>query len=574
MTQKEKAKAYDEALEKSKELLCSPRTCFDIEQLTDIFPKLAENEDERIRKNILVLVKKHTVNHERCQMEAYLEKQRELPFVKDVVLGYPGHYFYDGEKMHFCGSPAMEEKQKEQPKEELVYRLNGLMQEYIKEGKDDEEKEHRLKCYRLFWDSLEDANFFEQKEQKEIPLMNGDADLYFDNWIQHNDTTKRGWFEEGIRYAQRLQKEQKPTAIENLAEHIKAEFEGFRNLLKKKGIDYQPTQVYWDDFAKLFVSSARKYGLQKPVEKPSKEDYVKKFKTLCDAYEIKLPNREYDIYHLCKDLHKLFRDIQKPVEYGDDIVEDAEEYTSKVDCGEYGVEVTEAYIAGALRERSKKPVEWSEEDEEALREVKLNLELNHDDMTPTLVGFYERFFNKLKSLRPQQKDDKCISPKEGDIVVNKYGEISVFENWGHHPDGGSFNDKTYFFAKCTLEGDYYDDCDCYQDSEGLRYATPEEIRKIVPYLLKSLPERFNLQPKQEWGEEDENKLNHILEIVHIASGSEASIDEKEELESFLKSLRPSWKPSEEQIEALENSTALTEEQGAALYSLIQDLRKL
>ena len=49
-----------------------------------------------------------------------------------------------------------------------------------------------------------------QKEQKEIPLMNGDAELYFDNWIQHNDTTKRGYFEEGIRYAQRLQKEQKP----------------------------------------------------------------------------------------------------------------------------------------------------------------------------------------------------------------------------------------------------------------------------------------------------------------------------------------------------------------------------
>ena len=58
------------------------------------------------------------------------------------------------------------EKQKEHPKEELVYRLNGLMQDYIKEGKDEEEKEHRFKCYQLFWDALEDANFFEQKEQK------------------------------------------------------------------------------------------------------------------------------------------------------------------------------------------------------------------------------------------------------------------------------------------------------------------------------------------------------------------------------------------------------------------------
>lgn len=57
------------------------------------------------------------------------------------------------------------------------------------------------------------AYLAKQKEQNDIPLMNGDADLYFDNWIQHNDTTKRGCFEEGIRYAQRLQKEQKQTSF-------------------------------------------------------------------------------------------------------------------------------------------------------------------------------------------------------------------------------------------------------------------------------------------------------------------------------------------------------------------------
>jgi hypothetical protein len=45
------------------------------------------------------------------------------------------------------------------------------------------------------------------KEQEEIPLMNGNADLYFDTWIQFNDTTKRGCFEEGIRYATRMQRE-------------------------------------------------------------------------------------------------------------------------------------------------------------------------------------------------------------------------------------------------------------------------------------------------------------------------------------------------------------------------------
>ena len=57
------------------------------------------------------------------------------------------------------------EKQKEQA-EELSMRLNGVMQEYVKSGKDEEEQEHRLKCYQLFWDALGDSEFFEQKEQK------------------------------------------------------------------------------------------------------------------------------------------------------------------------------------------------------------------------------------------------------------------------------------------------------------------------------------------------------------------------------------------------------------------------
>ena len=54
-------------------------------------------------------------------------KQKEPPFVKDVVLGYPGHYFYDGERMHFCGSPAMEEKQKEQKPVENPFDANETM---------------------------------------------------------------------------------------------------------------------------------------------------------------------------------------------------------------------------------------------------------------------------------------------------------------------------------------------------------------------------------------------------------------------------------------------------------------
>lgn len=136
MTQEEKAKAYDEALkrarefQKSKDGLC-------VLTAESIFPELRESENERMRKAALEGIE-------------YLERKLGWDAIGDIDILDVKEYL---------------EKQKEQ-KEELVYRLNGLMQEYIKDGKDENEKEYRLKCYQLFWDALEDTNFFEQKEQK------------------------------------------------------------------------------------------------------------------------------------------------------------------------------------------------------------------------------------------------------------------------------------------------------------------------------------------------------------------------------------------------------------------------
>ena len=49
-------KKYNEALERAKELLDSPRTCFDIVQLKDIFTELRESEDEKIYREIYSIV--------------------------------------------------------------------------------------------------------------------------------------------------------------------------------------------------------------------------------------------------------------------------------------------------------------------------------------------------------------------------------------------------------------------------------------------------------------------------------------------------------------------------------------
>ena len=87
MTQEEKAKRFDEALEQLKGLIEGTREdkCAIIkEDIIDIFPELAESEDERIRKDIIVLVKDwwDRVNKDNIstkeQMLAWLEKPKPL----------------------------------------------------------------------------------------------------------------------------------------------------------------------------------------------------------------------------------------------------------------------------------------------------------------------------------------------------------------------------------------------------------------------------------------------------------------------------------------------------------------
>ena len=110
------------------------------------------------------------------------------------------------------------------------------------------------------------------------------------------------------------QGEQKPITDENLAEHIKAEFESFRNLLKKKGIDYQPEQVYWDTFARLFVSSARKYVEQKSEPKDHITPNEKFFQWIYDRLlYVHGENPDVDFMRSLKDRIREMGQEQKPV---------------------------------------------------------------------------------------------------------------------------------------------------------------------------------------------------------------------------------------------------------------------
>ena len=55
------------------------------EALQFLIPELRESEDEKIRKQLIKLVKSHLVNHERCMAEAYLEKYKDASKAIEAV---------------------------------------------------------------------------------------------------------------------------------------------------------------------------------------------------------------------------------------------------------------------------------------------------------------------------------------------------------------------------------------------------------------------------------------------------------------------------------------------------------
>ena len=76
-TIEEKARAYDEALEKAKKWNNMTLIQSHHDLIKDIFPELRESEDERIRKDLIVFVSQFAPEHLKVEYMAWLEKQKE-----------------------------------------------------------------------------------------------------------------------------------------------------------------------------------------------------------------------------------------------------------------------------------------------------------------------------------------------------------------------------------------------------------------------------------------------------------------------------------------------------------------
>lgn len=87
---------------------------------------------------------------------------------------------------------------------------------------------------------------------------------------------------------------------------------------------------------------------------------------------------------------------------------------------------------------------------------------------------------------------------------------------------------------------------CRNKFERTRFAISEDRD-----WLRSLKDRVQPQPKQEWSEEDEQMIEDIIEAIP----GEYAASDYHEMENWLKSLshQNRWKPSEEMLEALYRS---------------------
>ena len=97
------------------------------------------------------------------------------------------------------------------------------------------------------------------------------------------------------------------------------------------------------------------------------------------------------------------------------------------------------------------------------------------------------------------------------------------------------------------------------------------IQEVLSPWLKNLPERFNLQPEQEWSEEDEHRRTDAIYFLESAKSHYADTSEIEETIRWLKDISLNHKKLNEAVEKL-CSNEWSEEDEEMLQSIIKDFR--
>lgn len=270
MTTEEKARAYDEAIERAKEVIRKMNmydgTCIK-EDIEDIFPQLAESEDERTRKEIIEFIRSQIEDGNSAGWDrwiAYLEKQKENPKSADSI---PSDCVSDAK----CedGWHKVEDSLPDNPREVLCKdeaRNYFIGRYYVGEGweisiYDDEDKPHHLNPPVSKW-----IDFPSEKKKEQRDYHKLYEDIAKSKWFKQNYVGKSlGGDEE--------QKEQKTAQTDDEKEYIRT----LKNLISAFVYDKQPQDVVY--YQHVYDWLEERHVEQKPAEWSDTNELV--FKDIC-----------------------------------------------------------------------------------------------------------------------------------------------------------------------------------------------------------------------------------------------------------------------------------------------------
>ena len=414
MTTEEKAKAYDEALERAqKATRAGSDVAMDIVQY--IFPELAESEDERIRKDIRLVVESSATKYfkETGQMPewydrsvAWLEKQKEQKPKEDII-GKAISYFGAESLLDNANGLSDFEKFTAWLYCEFLRGLpKKLNQEYIKEQTkvifDAAQKElckmpDSTKLLKM-WDAEKD--------------MLQEKDFRGDTWRIAQKAFMDG-FARGTCVKFEKQKEQKPVETSDFKTKL-AEY--LQNNSPKDG----QYVISSESILEMAKEELLKRGVvQKPVEYLPKQkvfDIMTKLTNLSYSERIPIDSEEYvKIHEITSDVNSLLDYPIKPAEWSEEDKDYYDTIVRKLEVISDDSGLSDNQIKFLREHCPLNCSDWSEEDEKDMAHIIRILDdcyaYGKHDLSKT---DHENLVNKLKSLRPSWKPSEVCYGAKGD----------------------------------------------------------------------------------------------------------------------------------------------------------------
>ena len=539
----------------------------DIEAIQTLIPELCENEDERIRKELIAILKKSynvgsfTLNNKKDLdgYLAYLEKQKEEEGYEAIPVESTLEY-----KLGFKAGKESEKHKEQKPIKIEVYEV----------GKGTTICGQDYKCKKDY----KEGNCWYIKDV--IYHCGRDGFLTDHNGVSWSCTPE--WFNEYIYTNNELADKEKNDFVSGQFLQCKLSFDGFKegehywleyvgddtyvgrsdNILNQK-FHITPRQLFTLFSQKLEeVQGLPQEEKQVPLnheppfdENPSDKEIIEAlinhlneqdgFLTAINCVSTKailswlIKQKEQDkCPEYCVRSHcigcSIYEKQKEQIPYTDFVIKphkdddnnpynmqasEALEYAIKRG---FGIPFNDGEVYVDVRHMTQtigNIIRWADEHPKEQKPVERSLEDDH------IIGFVYDLLNEI-----EWKDNWAMSKDECLQRLNNYSPQKPVEL--SEEDRNNFNR----ISAILVEGAYVQN---WWSRE--RLISKDEMEKLTNWL-KSLPERFNLQPNQEWSEEDSDMIceiiDHCIAIPYIGGTLHLSDERKKELKTFLKSLHP------------------------------------